>query len=253
VEIDFEITGEIFEHEENMIELLLVAAKKDIVNQYEEIIKKIGLKTDVISVDTFALEDAYFYQREDLSERVIALVDIGAKVTSINIIENGKSQFNRIIHLGGEDFTEAISNAYGISLEEAEELKLSKGKVTSPIENIEVAAMNISIIEEDQSMFLASAVDTVASRLMSEINRSFSYYYTQLRKGMVERLILCGGGAKLININDYLANGLGIPVDNISFFDKIEIDYKYINKEKIHLQDPLYAVSFGLALRGLNL
>ncbi|MBU1782478.1 pilus assembly protein PilM, partial [bacterium] len=123
----------------------------------------------------------------------------------------------------------------------------------SPFEDVEVAAMNISVITEDESMLLFSAINSVVNRLMNEIMRSFSYYYTQLKKEGIERIILGGGGAKLLNIDDYLANGLGMPVDKISFFDKLEIDFDQIKKDEVYLQDPIYAVSFGLALRGLNL
>ncbi|MDI6785276.1 MAG: type IV pilus assembly protein PilM [bacterium] len=256
VEIDFEITGEVLEHNETLMEVLLVAAKKDVVNQCEEMIKKIGFKTEIISVDTFALEDALSFQEEISGDEAIALIDIGSKITSINIIEKGNSNFIRVIHLGGNDFTEAIANTCGLSIEEAENLKISKGKASSPIESPEVAAMNISIITktEDESTFLVnSVIDSVSTRLMNEITRSFSYYYTQLQKGKIERIVLCGGGAKLTNINDYLANGLGIPVNNINLFAKTEIDPNHIKDNMVHLQDPLYAVSFGLALRGLNL
>lgn len=256
VEIDFEITGETQEQEEVFMEVLLVAAKKDIVNQYEEIIKKIGFKTEIISVDTFALEDAFSFQKDTNVSEVVALIDIGSNITSINIIEKGKSRFIRVIHLGGNDFTEAIANTCGLNFEEAENLKLSKGKASSPVESPEIAAMNISVITEEEdgsALLINSAIDSVSNRLMNEITRSFSYYYTQLRKGMIERIVLCGGGANLTNINDYLANGLGIPVTNISFFDKTEINSNQIKDNSILLQDPLYAVSFGLALRGLGL
>lgn len=256
VEIDFEIIGEVHEHEEVLMEVLLVAAKKDIVDQCERIIKKVGFKAEVISVDTFALEDTYSFQKDTHVEEVVALIDIGSNITSINIIENGKCHFIRVIHLGGHDFTEAIANTCGLSFEEAENLKLSKGKASSPIENPEVTAMNISVIteaEDESTLLINSAIDSVSNRLMNEITRSFSYYYTQLKKGMIERIVLCGGGANLTNLNDYLANGIGMPVDNISFFDKIEINSNQIKDDSILLQDSLYAVSFGLALRGLSL
>ncbi|MBU1154100.1 type IV pilus assembly protein PilM [bacterium] len=253
VEIDFEIIGEVYENKETLMEVLLVAVKKDIVNQYQEIIKKVGFKTDIISVDTFSLRDTWDFQKGVNDNEVVALIDIGAKTTSINVVEKSKSHFNRVIHLGGNDFTEALARTLRLSLEEAEDLKISKGKVPSPFEDVEVAAMNISVITEDESMLLFSAINSVVNRLMNEIMRSFSYYYTQLKKEGIERIILGGGGAKLLNIDDYLANGLGMPVDKISFFDKLEIDFDQIKKDEVYLQDPIYAVSFGLALRGLNL
>jgi len=88
----------------------------------------------------------------------------------------------------------------------------------------------------------------VLNKLLGEIRRSFDYYETQSRKKTVERIVLSGGSAKLKNLNRFLANKLGVPVEHLGVFRNIETS-KVKNTEQLQEKEYQLGVCVGLAMR----
>ena len=111
----------------NKMEVLLVAVKKDIINSYTETIRDAGLEPVVVDVDYFALENMFELNYDPPAEgRPVALVNIGARYSSINILKDGRSTFTGDVPVGGAEFTDALIRQLGVSPEDAEQLKLGK-------------------------------------------------------------------------------------------------------------------------------
>ena len=109
------------------MDVLLVAVKKDIINDYLSIISTAGLNAVVVDVDAFALENAFELAYELDRDQVVGLVNLGAAVMNINILQGGFSEFTRDSPLGGNRYTESIQKMLGLSYEQAETLKLGRG------------------------------------------------------------------------------------------------------------------------------
>ncbi|MFH1564214.1 MAG: type IV pilus assembly protein PilM [Nitrospirota bacterium] len=244
--IDFQIIKETIEKDERMILVLLVASKEELIYDHMEVLRRAGVETTHINVDTFATEDALTYGIGE--EDVIALVDIGARMTNINVVENKVSCFNRDVLVGGNDFTEAIRRELGVNFQEAEKIKEEEGIILLP----EEMRTGTPASSGDRASQISYAIESVGTRLLDELERSFAYYYTQLpvyRKN-IDRIILSGGSAKLANLDNFLANGLGMSVVGGDPFAKITIPSKF-DQEYIKKVAPAFSVAVGLALKGL--
>lgn len=243
VAIDFQILGHLKEDGEEKIKVLLVAAKNEVIRDHLEIMRMARLNTKLINVDTFAIEDAW-HLSGDGREGVVALVEISSSSTNINIIEHGVSCFNRDAIIGGNDFTEAVQRELNLDFKKAEEIKRTRGEI------ITKEAQERKTYDEN-ALKLSAILEQVAGRLLAELNRSFAYYYTQSHGGSIDRVVLSGGNARLQNLDKFLANGLGTLVEIINPFAKIKIDPNRFDLDSINRMAPSFAVSVGLAVRGL--
>jgi type IV pilus assembly protein PilM len=157
VNLDFQIL-ENADPNANELDVLLVAVKKDIVNDYLSIISTAGLNAVVVDVDAFALENAFELAYETDRDQVVGLVNLGAAVMNINILQGGFSEFTRDSPLGGTRYTESIQKMLGLSYEQAETLKLG-GEV------------------DGRSLRDAQpAIDMVNAEVAGEIRRSFDFF-----------------------------------------------------------------------------
>jgi len=246
--LDFHITKDFVEKEERMMEVLLVAAKRDVVHEYLHIFQKIGLEVAYINVDTFGIEDAWEIGEEGgtAAEKVTALVDIGARTTNINVIEGSSSSFNRDIIVGGNDFTDAVKDEFGISFSEAEKKKEEKGAI--------LLGEEYGTVTDDERGRISYCLESVASRLLDELDRSFTYYYTQLPsyKKNIDKIVLSGGSANLPNLGNFLSQGLGIDVVLANPLANLDLSKCNLRIDEIEAKRTSFAVSIGLALRGLQ-
>lgn len=115
------------------MDVLLVAAKKDMVNDYTSVIMEAGLTPVVVDVDSFAVQNMFEVNYEVPRSETVVLINIGAAVTNINVLANGISTFTRDISIGGGQFTDAIQKALNVSYDEAEALKLGGGADTDAV------------------------------------------------------------------------------------------------------------------------
>ena len=122
VNLDFQILDD--EGGEGQMDVLLVAAKKDLIDDYVQVIGEAGLTPAVVDVAAFAVENSYEANYDTEADKVVALVNIGAQVVNINVIADGVPTFTRDITSAGNQYTEEIQKALSISFEEAERIKL---------------------------------------------------------------------------------------------------------------------------------
>ena len=234
VDFDFQILGG-NEYNPNLMEVLLVAAKKDIITGYTEAITRVGLVPMIMDVDSFALETMYEENYDFEENDVAVLVNIGASITNINVVKNGMSVFTRDFTLGGNIITEAIQNKLGIAFEDAEKLKI-EGAGESDAGGCELGGDTL----------------TFADPICLEIERSVDYFRSTFGSGDIKHVLLSGGGAKIPGITTELAQRLGIETEIINPFKKIGYDKKSFDSVTIASIGPICAVGVGLALRKIG-
>ena len=248
VVLDFQILGETQEEGQKKMDVLLVAAKVDVVDQHLSVLKTAGLTPAVIDVDTFALENAYEANKSGPSEETVALMNVGATLTTINIMEGNLTRFTRDIPVAGNDFTKEVQKEFNLKFSEAEELKRSHGSISMEEEDFNLSTISH---KDDRVLRMSDVMTPILNKLLGEIRRSFDYYETQSRKKTVERVILSGGSAKLKNMNRFLANKLGIPVEFFSALRNIEPS-KAVDAEWLTEREFQMGVCLGLAMRQGN-
>ncbi len=245
VVLDFQILGETQEDGQRKLDVLLVAAKVDVVDQHLLLLKSAGLTPMVIDIDAFALQNAYEINRLEPSDETVALINIGASLTSINILEGNNTRFTRDVPVAGNDFTKEIQKEFNLKFSEAEELKKSHGAISMEEDDFSLSTVSH---KDDRVLRMSDVMTPVLNKLLGEIRRSFDYYETQARKKTVERVILLGGSARLKNVNRFLANKLGIPVEQFAAFRNVEsakgVDAEQVAEKEFHM-----GVCLGLALR----
>lgn len=230
VNIDFQILGPL-PGEDAQMEVLLVAVKKDIINDYTAVIAEAGLNVQVVDIDAFAVENLFEVCYPDRLDKTVVLIDIGAGIMSINILKNGTSTFTRDITMGGSNFTEEIQKELGVSYEEAEVLKL--GGTSDQVGTEEVAGV------------LTGVTDSV----VLEIQRSLDFFSATSAEEEVHGIFLSGGAAMVPGLAMAVEERLGVPVQVIHAFKGIEVPTKDFDPDYLEAMGPVAAVAAGLALR----
>jgi type IV pilus assembly protein PilM len=235
VNIDFHILGTVDGQDgQPQMNVVLVAAKKDKLNEYTSLVAEAGLTPCVVDVDAFTIENMYGLNYDVQENEVIALVNIGASVMNINILKNSVSAFTRDISIGGNRYTETIQKELTLSYEDAEQAKL----VENP-EGVNTEA-------------LATIVNAVNTEVVGEITRSIDYFKSTSMQENIDKISLCGGAAKMRGLLTLLGERLGVPVEFANPFNRIEIDQKSFNVDQIEEVAPQAAVGVGLAIRKMG-
>jgi len=228
VSLDFQILGPA--EEENMMDVLIVAVKKDKISEYVTVVKDAGLNPVIVDVDAFALENMYELNYEVKEGENIALVNIGASMININILKGGISVFTRDSSVGGNLLTEALQREFTISYANAEKLKQ------------EEAVEGVS--PEDVKAVLNSAFEDI----ITEISRSFDYFRDTTNYETIDQIILSGGVALTKDFAQALSERVGVPVSIAEPFRNITVPDSF-DQEYLKKVSPLVSVAVGLAMR----
>ncbi len=229
VNIDFQILGADAEGRGQM-DVMLVAVKKDVINDYTNVIKEVGLNPVVIDVDSFALENMMEINYPVATGENLAVVNIGASITSISIIFGGLTIFTRSIPMGGNQFTEEIQRRLNISFRDAE-------------------AMKTGAADKEPEPAAAEAVETVSTNLTFEIKRSLDFFLGGAQGSYVNKIYLSGGGARIPGLAELMQEKTSIPVEMVYPFKNIECSEKLFPPDKLKDLAPLFGVAVGLATR----
>ncbi len=228
VNVDFEILGQ-SETAEDQIDVILAAAKKDVIDSYMEILSESGLIPTIVDVDVFAMQNAFTMNYPNV-QGTVALIDIGANKLNINIIRNGISLFTRDAPMGGERITEEIQERFNVDYETAESIK--QGGMEAP----------------DQEM--ASEIVSVAiENWIAEIKRAFEFLEATYPEEALSEIYLSGGSCRFEGLDRYLNQETEVPVKFFNPFVNVGIDQRKFDPAYIEYIAPQVAICLGLALR----
>ncbi|MBW1850861.1 MAG: type IV pilus assembly protein PilM [Deltaproteobacteria bacterium] len=231
-----EAAGEGKQEDSERMEVMLAAAKKDIIDDYVLLLEKAGLNPTVLDVDAFALQNAFEASTdEDEGKGCVALVNVGAEELGINAIKNGVSMFTRDSSYGGAQITEAIKSEFNVNFDEAEKIKLG---------GIEVEKEKIGALEE--------IFKSVASDLVREITRALEFLSSAFPEDTIEKILLAGGSCRIPGFQKRLESETKVPVFELNPFAKLTIDMKQFDAKYLEYMAPQAAVAVGLALRSIG-
>lgn len=220
----------------NKMEVVLVAAVKELIEQKATLLRSAGLNPVIIDTDSFALVNCVEVNYSLSPDETVAVVDIGAQNTKINIIANGQSRFSRDFPVGGNRLTKEISMRLNLSFVDAEKLKIEHG---------------LGGTESGGYPEVTSALTQSLSNLISELNRSFRFFETQPKGRPVDRILLSGGTALMLNLDSYLTKELGIKTEIINPLQKIDTRRVSGGVANINQIAPTLTVGIGLAARAI--
>lgn len=220
------------------MDVLLVAVKKDMVNDYTSVAAEAGLTPAIVDVDAFAVQNAYETAYGIPMDETVVLINAGAAVVNINILANGVTSFTRDITLGGNLFTEEIQKQLNVSHDEAEALKIG-GSVGGEAD---------AVVPQE----VERVISTVAEQMAGEIQRSLDFYAATAADGRIGRVYLSGGTARIPALQRTIAQRCGVPVEILNPFRNIEIDHRRFDPGYILEVAPMAAVAVGLGLRKPN-
>jgi type IV pilus assembly protein PilM len=229
VNLDYTILGKATKGE--AIDVLLVAAKKDIVGFYSNAITQAGMKPVLMDIDAFAIQNAFEANYKDVveSNEVVALLNFGASKININIIKGENSLFTRDIAIGGNAITEAIMRDFNLSREGAESVK----------RGVPAEGVNPNMIQ--------NSVDQILEEISKDVKRTFEFFRATAAEEEMQRIYICGGAARTPGIKDFLSGKFSIHVDVMNPFRNIK--NKLVDTEFLNEYGPAAAVAVGLAIR----
>ncbi len=214
------------------MDVLLVAAKKDMINDYTSVCAEAGLTATVVDVDAFAVQNA-FEANYDASADTVVLVNVGAAVSNINVVSRGVTTFTRDITMGGNAFTEEIQKQLNISYDEAEALKLGGQGDSDAVVPQEVERV----------------IQAVADQMGGEIQRSLDFYASTAADGKITKAYFSGGTARVPALQRVVEARTGVEVEVLNPFKNVEVDHRKFDPALLVAAAPSAAVGLGLALR----
>lgn len=213
------------------MDVLLVAVKNEIISSYVSAIEKAGLEPAIADVDYFALENMFEQNYPEEKGKTIALLNIGARYTTVSILQEGQPLFSGDIGVGGRLYTDALCESLSMSPADAE-----KAKTGAPIEGYD-------------SGLVTETLDRTTEHVAGEIQRQLGFYWNAAAtERSIESICVCGGAARIPGLIEEVGVRTGIvcsfiePLRNVDWTDRFDDDY--INEIKYSL-----GVGVGLGLR----
>ncbi len=228
VNMDFQILSPVPQDNSKM-NVLLVASKKEVINDYVAVFGEAGLQLSVVDVDSFAVQNAFEINYDTRPGEIIALLNIGASVMNINVIKDGMTLFTRDVQMGGNLYTEEIQKQLGVTAQEAEGGKL--------------------VAHELDNGTLKGVIERVNDTITMEIRRSLDFYNSTASEERISRVYVSGGCSKVYNLISAISKKTGLTVEGLNPFKKLTYNEKEFDPEYLQEIAPLMAVPVGLALR----
>jgi type IV pilus assembly protein PilM len=217
----------------NTMEILLVAAQNALVAQYANLVRGAGLQIKILDVSDFALANCFEFNYGKARNQAIALVNIGASTTNFVVIHNGEVIFARDLPVGGNYYTNEIHKEMGITVAEAESLKLgasAKGEVPPEVNTI---------------------ITTANDMITEEIRNSFDFFSASVSGVQISRCFYTGGASQMTTLINQIAKATNIGFAPINPFQKIK-PAKKLGTNFMQQIAPLSSIALGLGMRTLG-
>ncbi|HEX7897385.1 MAG TPA: type IV pilus assembly protein PilM [Planctomycetota bacterium] len=220
------------EGQEPEMRVLLVAAKRTFIDEHVAVVETAGLQPSIVDVDSFALGNAYelsgMVNAAAVAQgKLVALVDIGASKTNINIMSDSVSYFTREFYKGGDDLTDAVSKKLSLESREAETLKRNPGGELDKVQE---------------------ALTSVIEDICHDINISVDYFENQYDK-KVEEVYITGGASSTPNLAETLERTVQKPVSRWNPAQHMSLELPRESEQELQDNPAQAAIALGLASR----
>jgi type IV pilus assembly protein PilM len=226
VELDFQILDP--ENEGLQMSVLLVAAKRELVETKMSLLKDIGIEPAVVDVDAFALHNAFEVNYPDAMKGVVGLVNIGHEITNVNILDEGVPVLTRDLPVGTRRFREDLQRERGLSADEAQRI----------LQGFEVNEVLLPFLQSR------------GEELSVGIERAAAFLQTASRSTAgLSRLFVSGGGARIPGLAKALGDRLKLPVQLANPIERVQVADGVFDQMNVEEVAPLLMLPVGLALR----
>ncbi len=230
VEIDYHVTNPLTPS--GQTELLLVAAKKEVVSDYIQVVRDANLSPQIVDVAAFASQNGFEANYQLDPRDTVVLINIGAAISNINIVRSGVSLFTRDVTIGGNAFTEEIQKQMGIAADEAEAYKVGGSQTEDGVVPQEVLRV----------------MEGVSEVMAGEFQRSLDFFLATTADANVTRLVLAGGSAKVTSLHRAIERRSRLPLEIADAWRRIEIDPQ-LDRNYLSAHSPEALIGVGLSMR----
>ncbi|MEZ5307324.1 MAG: type IV pilus assembly protein PilM [Pyrinomonadaceae bacterium] len=234
VSLDYHITNE----SSDATNVMIAACKRERLDNIKQAIQLSGKQPLVIDVDTFALQNCYEVNYQPDESQVVTLLNIGASTMNVNIVKGTQSLFTRDITVGGSQFTDILQKSLGYSFQQAEAIKRGVAEAMEGVEEKSIEPL----------------MNNVTEMVAMEIQKTFDFYRATAEDDelVVDKILISGGGSKLVGLSEDLAARLEVPVEVLDPFRQIKVDTRKFDPDYLSEIMPEMAVAVGLAIRGVE-
>lgn len=232
VALDFDIQG-VSEKNPGQVEVLLAACRSENVETRVTVLQAAGLVPKVVDVEAYTMERAFELVREqfeDQDEQVVAIIDIGATMTTLSVLVDGHTVYTREQLFGGRQLTEEIQRRYGLSAEEAGLAKKQGG------------------LPDD---YESEVLEPFKEAVVQQVTRSLQFFFSSSQYNDVDHIVLAGGVASLDGLAGLIEEKLGTAATVANPFINMSIASK-VNGTALANDAPSLMIAAGLALRGFE-
>jgi len=227
VSLDFEILGDA-PNDPKQMQVLLVAAKKDMVMSFSDLIRDAGLTPSIVDVDSFAAQNAIEANYDFAPEEVTAILNVGSEMTNINIVQGGVPYFTKDLQVGGNTFTESVQRKFNLS--QAEASAAVRG-------------------ESGPGLEVTPVIEQACEGVATALERAQAYLRTAGEAGAISRIMVCGGSALTPGLTDFLNRRFNVPTEIVNPLARVQYDPALFAGQDVMKVAPLLTVGIGLALR----
>ena len=233
VEVDYHVTNP--ENSSGQTELLLVAARKDVVSDYIQVCRDAQLVPQVIDVAAFASQNGFEANYSLDPRETVVLINVGAAISNINIVRAGVSLFTRDVTIGGNAYTEEIQKQLSISNEEADAYKTGGTGGDNGVVPQEVLRV----------------MEGVSEVMAGEFQRSLDFFLATTSETNVARICLAGGTSKVSSLHRAIERRSRLPLEVVDAWRRVEIDPS-LDRAYLATHAPEALIGVGLAMRAPN-
>lgn len=233
VNLDFEILGPA-ESDPERVDVLLAASRSENVNDRVDAIELAGLKARVIDVESYAIENAFTLLASQLPEQgieqTVAVLDVGATMTTLNVMHDLKTIYTREQVFGGRQLTEEIQRRYGLSYEEAGMAKRQGGLPDN---------------------YVPEVLEPFKEAMAQQVSRSLQFFFSSSHYNSVDHIVLAGGSAMINGIDEMIANKLGVNTTIANPFTNMTLASR-VKAQSLSNDAPALMIACGLAMRSFD-
>jgi type IV pilus assembly protein PilM len=233
VNMDYQVVGPgTTPMEEAGMDVVLVAAKKDKIQNHTNVISLAGRNPNVVDIDAFALQNAFEVNYDVDPNGTIALLNIGASLMNINITKDGMPLFVRDVSVGGNQYTDILQKELQLNFQEAEDLKLGK-------------------TGGGEAEMVQPLLESITDMLIMEVQKTFDFFRETYPTEKINQVLISGGTSNLHGLAERIQETFGYPTQVLNPFKSISVSSK-VDGVKVRSLGPALAVAVGLALRGVE-
>jgi len=233
VNLDFEVQG-VSEQNPEMVDVLLAASRRENVADRVEALEKAGLKAKIVDVEAFAMENAFTLLADQLPDalesQTIAIADIGATMSTLNVLHDCRTVYTREQGFGGKQLTEEIQRRYGLSYEEAGLAKKHGGLPDN---------------------YLTDVLDPFKKAMVQQIARSLQFFVSSSANRGIDSIVLAGGCSSIPGLEKVVEQSLGIPAYVANPFINMALSNR-VKPQSLSNDAPAMMIACGLALRSFD-